>query len=129
MSIVNRFYSAYVFDLDGTVYLGNALLPTAGATITALRKRGSRTVFLSNNPTHTRQEYSEKLTRLGLPTPSEDIVNSTVVMVDYLKQNLPHGKLFVIGESPLINELEAAGFELTDQPGQIDAVIASFDRT
>src|SRR5512141_2011818 len=62
-------YDAYVFDLDGTVYLGDALLPTAGETIRTLRQQGRRTVFLSNNPTHSRREYAAKLTRLGLPTP------------------------------------------------------------
>jgi arabinose operon protein AraL len=50
-------YDAYVFDLDGTVFLGNALLPTAGETIATLRSVGRRTVFLSNNPTRTVQEY------------------------------------------------------------------------
>ena len=48
-------YDAYIFDLDGTVYLGDALLPAAGETITTLREMGRRTVFLSNNPTHTQQ--------------------------------------------------------------------------
>ena len=38
-------YDAYIFDLDGTVYLGDKLLPTAGETITKLRKMGKRTVF------------------------------------------------------------------------------------
>ena len=129
MSVVNRFYKAYIFDLDGTVYLGNALLPSAGPTLTTLRQQGSRTVFLSNNPTHTRRQYAEKLTRLGLPTPEDDIVNSTVVMVDYLKHHLPGGRLFVIGEKPLIEELEAAGFRLTEKADEVEAVIASFDRT
>ncbi len=122
-------YDAYIFDLDGTVYLGDALLPTAGETITALRDQGKRTVFLSNNPTHTRQDYAAKLTRLGLPTSVEDVVNSSVVMVDFLRHHLPQARLFVMGEEPLQAELRAAGFELTDAPQQIDVVIASFDRT
>ena len=54
MHLPTRLYSAYIFDLDGTVYLGDALLPTAGETIQTLRDQGKRTVFLSNNPTHTR---------------------------------------------------------------------------
>ena len=73
-------YDAYVFDLDGTVYLGDALLPTAGETITTLRKMGRRTVFLSNNPTHTQQEYATRLERLGLPTPLDDIVKKEGVL-------------------------------------------------
>jgi hypothetical protein len=124
-----RLYDAYIFDLDGTVYLGEALLPTAGATITELRDQGRRTAFLSNNPTHTRLDYAAKLTRLGLPTPAEDIINSSVVMVDFLRRHLPGGRLFVVGEEPLCQELRTAGFELTDDARRVDAVIASFDRT
>lgn len=94
-------YQAYIFDLDGTVYLGGALLPSAGETIATLRTRGARTLFLSNNPTRTRDEYAQKLTTLGLPTPVEDIVNSSLVMVDFLQRRMPGACLFVIGESPL----------------------------
>lgn len=125
----SQLYDAYIFDLDGTVYLGDKLLPDASETIKYLRRANKRTVFLSNNPTHTRDEYAAKLTRLGLPTPVEDVINSSVVMVDFLRRELPEGRLFVIGEEPLQNELRAAGFELTDDVSRIDAIIASFDRT
>jgi NagD protein len=124
-----QFYAAYLFDLDGTVYLGEALLPNARRAITTLRAAGKRTVFLSNNPTHTRSEYSRKLTRLGLPTPPGDIINSSAVMVDFLQHTLPNGKLFVCGEQPLIDDLREGGFLFSDDPPKIDAVIASFDRT
>lgn len=124
-----QYYDAYIFDLDGTVYLGNALLPHAGETILHLRARDKRTVFLSNNPTHTRFEYAEKLTRLGLPTSPDDIINSSVVMVDFLQRTMPRARLFVIGEEPLCHDLRAAGFTLTENARETDAVIASFDRT
>ena len=122
-------YDAYIFDLDGTVYLGEALLPTAGEAITRLRELGKRTVFLSNNPTHSRQSYAAKLTRLGLPTAAEDVLNSSAVMVDYLHQHHPTARLFPIGEQTLVDELTAAGFTLTETAADIDIVIASFDRT
>ena len=50
-------YSAYLFDLDGTIYVGDTLLPGAAETLTELRKAGRRTIFLSNNPTKTRSQY------------------------------------------------------------------------
>lgn len=125
----SRLYDAYVFDLDGTVFLGDALLPTAGETIATLRELGQRTVFLSNNPTYTREDFATKLTRLGLPVSPEDVINSSVVMVDFLKRHLPNARLFVVGEQPLERELTQAGFTLTDDSAEIDAVIASFDRT
>jgi len=122
-------YDAYIFDLDGTVYLGEALLPTAGETITRLRALGKRTVFLSNNPTHTRDDYAAKLTRLGLPTPPADVINSSYVMVDFLRRRHPQARLFPIGEASLENELRRAGFALSENAAEIDVVIASFDRT
>jgi NagD protein len=122
-------FRGYVFDLDGTVFLGDALLPGAGEAITTLRQRGKRTVFLSNNPSHTRQEYAAKLTRLGLVTPPEDIINSSVVMVDFLTREMPRARLFVCGEKALCDELGRAGFTLTETAQETDAVIASFDRT
>ncbi len=124
-----RLYDGYIFDLDGTVFLGDALLPTARETITTLRSLGKRTVFLSNNPTHSRLEYAGKLTRLGLPTPPEDIINSSMVMVDFLRRKMPGARLFVAGEMPLKTELAEAGFHLEEDPRKVDAVIASFDRT
>jgi arabinose operon protein AraL len=125
----DHLYDAYIFDLDGTVFLGDALLPAAGETLQYLRSIGKKTVFLSNNPTHSRQEYAAKLTRLGVPTNLVEVVTSTTVMVDFLKHNLPKGRLFVVGEKPLQDELNQAGFELTEDSARIDAVIASFDRT
>jgi arabinose operon protein AraL len=122
-------YPAYIFDLDGTVYLGDALLPHAGESISRLRALGCRTLFVSNNPTQTVAAYAAKLSRLGLPTAVADIVNSTQVMVAFLQQRLPGARLFVVGEKPLCQALRAAGFRLTANSDQVDAVIVSFDRT
>jgi HAD superfamily hydrolase (TIGR01450 family) len=125
----DRLFRGYVFDLDGTVYLGDALLPTAGATITRLRALGCRTVFLSNNPTHPPEDYAEKLTRLGLPTDLADILVSTQVLVRFLRERMPGARLLVLGETPLVDALVAGGFEVTREATGVDAVIASFDRT
>ena len=122
-------YSTYLFDLDGTIYVGDTLLPGAAQTITALRKAGRRTIFLSNNPTKTRSQYATKLTRMGIPTPIDDIVTSSFVMVHWLLQSRPQARLSVVGEEPLKQDLRAAGFQLSETAGEIDFVVASFDRT
>jgi arabinose operon protein AraL len=61
-------YRAYLFDLDGTIYVGDTLLSGAAETIAVLRKADWRTIFLSINPTKTRSQYATKLTRMGLST-------------------------------------------------------------
>ncbi len=122
-------YPGYIFDLDGTVYLGDTVLPGAAEVIAAIRAAGRRLAFLSNNPTRTRQEYAVKLARLGLGGNPAEIVNSSHVMVEWLRLNAPQAVLFVVGEAALIGELRAAGFELSEDAQRIDYVIASFDRS
>jgi NagD protein len=126
---VERTFRGYVFDMDGTVYLGDALLPGAKRTIETLRASGSQVVFLSNKPLQTRADYAAKLTRLGVPTVPDEVINSSWVLARWLERKAPGAALFVIGEPPLLAELHAAGFRLTEQPGKIEFVVASFDRT
>ena len=121
-------YLGYIFDLDGTIYLGDELLPGAHRLITELRARAARTVFLSNNPTRDRQMYATKLSALGLPTPLTDILNTVVTMVAWLEKHAPQARVFVIGEQPLRRAIAEAGFELCEDPEQIDVVVASYDR-
>ena len=123
-----REYRGYIFDLDGTIYLGDALLPGAFELITGLRERGARTVFLSNNPTRDPAMYADKLSGLGLPTPQSDIVNTVITMADWLVQNSPDARVFVIGEEPLERAIRDAGITISCDPREIDVVVASYDR-
>jgi len=118
-------YDGYIFDLDGTIYLGDILLPGAAELLHTLRQEGRRITFLSNNPTKTRWQYAERLQRLGIAAEEHEIVTSAAVMVEWLLNNAPGAPLFVVGEAPLIGELEAAGFPLSERPGEIAFVVAS----
>jgi HAD hydrolase, family IIA len=122
-------HQAYVFDLDGTIYLGDHLLPGAARLIGELRRRGIPVRFLSNNPTKDPRQYVEKLARLGLPTDISDIANTVVTTTRWLQEHHPDATLFVVGEEPLKRALTEAGFRLSDDPERIDIVIASYDRT
>ncbi len=126
---VNRFFDAYLFDLDGTIYLGSELLPGAKHLIDTLRERGAKTVFLSNNPTRDPQMYIEKLTKLGIPVEPHEIINTVVSTVLWLTQNHPNAVVFPIAEEPLMRALATAGIRMSDKPEEIDIVIASYDRT
>lgn len=121
-------YKGYIFDLDGTIYLEENLLPGAKDLIENLRKENRKVIFLSNNPTKDPQMYADKLNRLGIPTQPEEIVNTVVAMVLWLKENASGKKVYAIAEAPLINAIKAAEIEYTDKPEEIDIVIASYDR-
>lgn len=116
-------------DLDGTVYRGKRPIPGAAEAIAELRSRGRRVVFLSNKPLYSRRDYAEKLTRLGIPTPEDEVVNSSFVLARYLAREAPGARVFAIGELPLLTELCRAGLELCEDPAKIEYVVAAFDRT
>lgn len=121
-------YAGYLFDLDGTIYLGDSLLPGAHELVTGLRTAGRQTLFLSNNPTKDPGMYAEKLTRLGLPTSPSHIVNPVVTMAAWLQRETPGAAVFVIGEEPLQRAVREAGLRLTTDAAEVDVVIASYDR-
>lgn len=124
----DRLYEGYVFDLDGTIYLGDELLPGAERLVLKLRELGKRVIFLSNNPTKDPEMYAEKLTKLGLETPTDEIVNTVVTMTEWLLRNHPDATVFPISEEPLKNSLRNAGIRMSEDPAEIDIVIASYDR-
>ena len=124
-----RLYRAYAFDLDGTVYLGDELLPGARRLVEELRARGLPVRFLSNNPTRDPEQYAAKLGRLGLPTPVDEIVNTVVTMTRWLLDHAPGAAVYPISEPPLIRAFERAGIRTSSDPAEIDVVVASYDRT
>ena len=122
-------FLGYLFDLDGTIYLGEKLIPGAGETIKRLKSLSKKIVYLSNKPLQTREDYAHKLTRLGIPTQPEEVINSSLVMARWLSREAPGSTIYVIGETPLIEEMVRAGFRVSEKAGEIQYVIASFDRT
>jgi len=121
-------YRGWLFDLDGTVYLGERLIPGADTAIAALRAAGRRVAFLSNKPLQTRAEYAAKLTRLGVPAAPDDVINSSLVLARYLRDRDPGAPVFVIGEPPMLEEMRAHGFEVRHDE-RVRWVVIAFDRT
>lgn len=122
-------FKGFILDLDGTVYLGERLIPGAERVVRLFRERGKKVVFLSNKPLYTREDYAAKLTRLGIPTKPAEVVNSTFVLIRYLEKVAPGSRVFVMGELPFVAEMARAGFLLTENPDEIEYVVAAFDRT
>jgi len=127
----------FIFDLDGTIYLGEKTLPGATELIKALREQNKKTIFVTNKPLKPRQEYAEKLTRLGIPTPVENVITSAYVLGYHLRKTYPSLNYYVIGEQSLREELRGYGLHILDElfdqddqnvidPMNIDAVIVAF---
>jgi HAD superfamily hydrolase (TIGR01450 family) len=126
---LDQYHAGYVFDLDGTVYLDDRLLPGAAETIAGLRDHGARVAFLTNKPLELPADYAAKLTRLGVPAAASDVVSSTDALLLYLRERAPDARLLVVGEPVLVDLLATHGFVLSNDPDRTDLVVVSFDRT
>ena len=126
-------YDGYIFDLDGTIYLGENLIPGADRVVAELRAAGKGVVFLSNKPIQTRYDYAAKLTRLGIPTDVSRVINSSFVLAQYLRRRLPGCLCYVIGRQALLDDLDEAGVKYILEPEKVDYrvdyVVLAFDRT
>ncbi|MFC7405456.1 HAD-IIA family hydrolase [Georgenia alba] len=129
VSAVPVAYGAYVFDLDGTLYLGDELLPGVEALMAALAAAGRRRVFVTNNPTRSREHYAQKLQALGVRAAPEEIVTSATLTAAWLREHQADAVCLVLGEPPLVEALTAAGLRVSEDPAEVTLVVTSFDRT
>lgn len=105
----------FLLDMDGTLYLGERLLPGARRFLEVLRARGCRHLFLTNNSSRDGQQYAAKLERLGLPATPEQVLTSGAAAAMHLSRQQPGARVFVVGTPALEAEFTSRGFALDDQ--------------
>lgn len=128
-----RRFGGYVFDLDGTLYLGDQLLPGAAETVASIREAGGRVAFLTNKPLESPAAYAAKLTELGIPAAEVEVVSSTDALLRYLDHHAKGTRILPIAEPLLVGLLRDRRFETldpaSDDPTTADLVVVSWDRT
>ncbi|MEN6373068.1 MAG: HAD-IIA family hydrolase [Armatimonadota bacterium] len=121
----------YVFDLDGVIYRGDMPLPHASETLRELRHRNRKIFFFTNNATKSREDYRSKLERMKIPVSLDEIMTSAYATSLYFKEsNKIGGRVYVVGESGLVREMESAGMEVVrnDDLEHIDFVVVGLDK-
>lgn len=129
MSVPVPPYRGYAFDLDGTIYLGDALIPGADTVLESLRAAGSRVVFVTNKPIESNADYVRKLNRLGIAATADEVVSATDALILYLQKKAPGLRMLPVAEHVVIDALTDAGFPVVTDPAEADVVVVSFDRT
>jgi HAD superfamily hydrolase (TIGR01450 family) len=115
MSVIPGFFhnKKIVFlDLDGTVYMGNVLIPGAREFLDYLSENGILFYFLSNNSSCSKSEYVAKLSNLGITADEERIILSTDGVIAFLS-NRRIKDLYVVGTKSMQEMFSRAGFDIT----------------
>ncbi len=117
----------FLFDLDGTLYLGDRVFPFTLDLLSKIKETGGKFLFLTNNSSKSVKDYVKKLTNLGIPAAPEDFLTSSQATAYYLRRHHPEKRLYVCGTESLKEELRQGGFEVTENRNQVDAVVMGFD--
>lgn len=115
---------ALAFDLDGTVYLGDRLLPGAAELLEALSVAGVAFVFATNNSSKTLAAYRRHLAAMGLPDAPEVVLTSNDVARDALRA-AGVARPFLVATDDVRREYGERG--LAHEEAEPDAVLLTFD--
>jgi len=118
----------YIFDMDGTIYLGTEVFDFAINFINNLRKSGKKVLFFTNNATRSDATYIEKLTRLGFSPTADEIMTSGDVTAVYLNNHRKNQSVYLVGTDDLYDDFCKKGINLVDGDAEkADIVVTSFD--
>ncbi len=118
----------YIFDMDGTIYLGGKPFDFAIEFIKNLRKNGKKVLFFTNNASHTTPFYMKKLARLGFEPQEDEIMTSGDVTLEFLKRFRAGKSVYLVATDELVEEYREKGINLlTGDEESADIVITSFD--
>lgn len=106
------------------MWLADAPIPGSAEAIAALRARGERVVFLTNNSSATVAEYLAKLQRVGVPTEANDLITSAQAAVRLVEP----GETVLVCAGPGVEEAVRARGARAVRDGDADAVIVGWHR-
>ena len=117
----------YLFDMDGTLYLGDRLFPFTRELLDTLRKTGRKYLFMTNNSSKSVDDYVRKLSRMGIEATREDFMTASQATAYYLHRHHEGKKLYVCGTESLKEELRREGFAVTTELPEVECIVMGFD--
>lgn len=109
---VNKWLDSFdtvLTDCDGVLWIYNDVLEGTPEVINKLRDLGKKIYFVTNNSTKTREEFVEKINRLGFKTELNEIISTAFLAASYLQRRNFNKKVYIVGSSGISKELDAVG--------------------
>jgi len=117
----------YLFDMDGTLYLGSRLYDFTIELLQEIRRTGGKYLFITNNSSKSVVDYVKKLEKFGIPATREDFMTSSQATAYYLHKHHEGQRLYVCGTESLKEELRSEGFTVTTNIDEVDCIVMGFD--
>ena len=117
----------FLFDMDGTLYLGNRLYDFTPELLKKIRETGRDYMFMTNNSSKSVVDYIKKLKGLGIEATYDDFITSSQATSWYLQKHHAGATLYVCGTESLKEELRAGGFAVTGDTEKTDVIVIGND--
>ena len=117
----------YLFDMDGTLYLGSRLYDFTIELLAEIKRTGGKYLFITNNSSKSVNDYVKKLAGMGLTATREDFMTSSQATAYYLHLHHEGKKLYVCGTESLKEELRSEGFTVTTNLDEVECIVMGFD--
>ena len=119
----------FLFDMDGTIYLGENLFEGVPELLEKIKNNGGRYVFITNNASKSVQDYVAKLHRLGLTNVTEEnFFTSAQAMLMLLKEKHADDLIYLQGTKSLVDEYKASGLHIaTEYTEGAGVIVVAFD--
>ncbi|MGM9985723.1 MAG: TIGR01457 family HAD-type hydrolase [Bacillaceae bacterium] len=125
MTTVNK-YKGYLIDLDGTMYRGEEQIEEASDFIKALAEKNIPYLFVTNNSSRKPDQVADKLISFDILATPETVFTTGMATANYIYDEKPDAKVYMIGEEGLHSALVERGFEFDDE--NPDYVVIGLDR-
>ena len=83
----------FLFDMDGTLYLGSDILPGALDLIELLHSQGKKVVYITNNSSRSDADYVKKLNDMGIKSSVDEFFSSADAIAHRLSEMMPGARL------------------------------------
>jgi HAD superfamily hydrolase (TIGR01457 family) len=122
-------FEAFIFDLDGCIYIGKSVIPGAHDVIERLRELGKKILFVTNNATKTPNEFASKLRGFGIKASANDVLTSATATSMYLLEEFGKCYVYPVGGRGLTEELRRQGHRVVsiNRIDEADTVVACLD--
>lgn len=119
----------FLFDIDGTLAVGDTLLEGSAALLAHIDRIGGRSLFITNNSTKSGKDYVERFQRVfGLTTTEDQFITSGYLTLRFLKEHYADKKVFVLGTRSFVRELRSNGLNITETAdSDVSCVVVAYD--
>lgn len=119
----------FLFDMDGTVYLGDRLFDGVAKLLKKIENDGGRYVFITNNASKSVKDYVAKLHRMGLSQVNDEhFYTSAQATLQLMQEKYADQVIYVQATKSFVEEFKAGGLHITTEySDEAKVILVAFD--